>query len=314
MIWKSISAVLSIFLMIGLGMLVAKLKWLTKDTAQAIPKIIVNISLPANLIATFFSNFSRQQLMQSWIYILVSMVASVVCCIVAYGIARIIKIPNTRRGVFCVLFALSNSVFIGFPIANAIFGAEGMQYAAFFYIANTICFWTFGYYMIKKDGEHISGKFSKTNLLSMVKKVLSVPMITLIICFILILLNIKMPEILLTTAQHMGGLTTPLATLFLGVVLYDMGLSAFRYEKGMAFYVLGRFPISFGIMYLSCMLFDVTGLARNVLLTQMSLPAMIQTVVTSDLLGADSDYAARGLAVTTVLSLVTIPLFSFLGA
>ena len=314
MILKSVTAVISVFFMIGIGVLAAKLKWVTKDVAKFIPKIIINVSLPCQLIVSFSTEFTREQLSTSWVYVAASFAASLAGILIAYIVSRIIKIPKSRRGVFCVLFALSNSVFIGFPVASAIFGVQGMQFASFFYIANTTCFWTFGYAMITNDAEIINGKTLKLKLPDRLKKILSIPILTLILSLILILINVSLPELVIKTAEYMGGLTTPLSTLFLGYTLYNMGKKMFKYDKGMISYILGRFPVSFMLMYLSCSVFGIMGLARNVLLTQMSLPAMIQTVVTSEYVGADSDYAARGLAITTLLSLFTIPLFSFLGA
>ncbi|MEZ4358386.1 MAG: AEC family transporter [Eubacteriales bacterium] len=314
MIFKSVTAVISVFFMIGIGVLAAKLKWVNKEVANFIPKIIINVSLPCQLIVTFSTEFTKEQLSTAWVYVAAGIAASLAGILIAYIVALLIKIPKSRRGVFCVLFALSNSVFIGFPVASAIFGNPGMQYASFFYIANTTCFWTFGYAMITNDAEVIHGETQSLRPLDRVKKILSIPILTLIASFILILLNVSIPELITNTAGYLGGLTTPLSTLFLGYTLYNMGKKMFKYDKGMISYIIGRFPVSFMLMYLSCLVFGIEGLARNVLLTQMSLPAMIQTVVTSEYVGADSDYAARGLAITTLLSLFTIPLFSFLGS
>ena len=308
MILNSIYTVLIIFILIGVGVFVSHKKWVDRAIAQSFPKLIVNFSLPAQILLAFTQNFTRAQLLASGLHILTPFVA----CLSLYLISRLIcilfKVDKKRRGVYSVLFALSNSVFIGFPVAQALFGDAGMPYATFFYMGNTACFWTIGYYGIRKDSQQITGAVQKVGIGEIIKKVFNVPVATILVSLVLVLLDIPLPSILEKSAEFMGGLTVPLSMIFIGCILYDIGIKKLKIERDLIGVLLGRFVISSAVMFLICMLMGISGLARNVYITQLTLPAMTQTIIISELFGADSDFAAKGIAWTTLLSLITIPL------
>jgi predicted permease len=307
MILNSISAVLTIFIMIGIGFFASHKKWLDRNIAQSFPKLVINFSLPAQVLVTFNRTFTAEELEKAGVLLIAPFAAMFAMLFLAWLAGRLFKIPKTRRGVFSVLFAFSNSVFIGFPVAQALFGDVGMPYATFYYVSNTVLFWTFGYYWVKRDAEYITGVARKTSVWEIIKKVFSVPLLFVILSILLVLLNVKLPAVIEKPAELLGALTTPLSMIFIGCILYDIGFKNLRMEKGIAAALIGRFVVSCLVIYGSCMLFGVEGLAKNVYLTQMSLPAMTQTVITSEIAEADSDFAAKGVAWSTLLSLVTIP-------
>ena len=89
-----------------------------------------------------------------------------------------------------------------------------------------------------------------------------------------------------------------------------------KWEKGMAWVLIGRFVIipvlCFGVSMLGISLLapqaagDFT-LMRNVFVMQISLPAIMQTAILSELYGADTIYATKSVFYTTLFSLITIP-------
>jgi len=307
MILNSISAVLTIFILIGVGLFASHKKWLDRNIAQSFPKLLINFSIPANVLVTFSKNFTAEELNKAGILVLTPFAAVVTMVLLAQIAARLFKIPKTRRGVFTVLFAFSNSVFVGFPVAQALFGDAGMPYAVFYYVAMTICFWSIGYYGIKRDADKLTGTVRKISPWEILKKVVNVPLIAVAVSILMVLFGLKLPDLVRKPAEFLGSLTTPLSMIFIGCVLYDIGFTRLKMEKGIAVALFGRFAVSCAVMFGSCLIFGVTGLARNVFLTQISLPAMSQTVITSDIVGADSGFAAKGVAWTTLLSLITIP-------
>ena len=308
MIINSIYTVLVIFILIGVGLFISHKKWVDRTTVQAFPKIIVNFSLPSQILVSFTQNFTAQELGRSGILIAVPFIASILSFITGRLFATIFKIDKSRRGVFSVLFALSNSVFIGFPVAQALFGDTGMPYATFFFLANTTCFWSLGYYNIKKDAQFITGETQKITIVEIIKKVVNVSLFMIIIAIILVIFSIPLPEIVKKPAEFLGNLTTPLSMIFIGCILYDIGFKNLKMEKDLVLVILGRFVISGIIMFGICELFGIKGLPMHVYLTQMTLPVMTSTIIVSELYSADSAFAAKGMAWTTLLSLITIPL------
>ena len=328
---SGLQAVFVIFALIGAGIIVAWRKWLTPDNAKALPRLITNIALPCNIVGTFYNNFvlaqetagdaTQSQLVSPWLPLLIVFLCVPLSFLIGSVAARIFRIPRQRRGVFTVLFSLSNSVFIGFPVAQALFGDAGMTYAVYYYMANTACFWTLGYLMIRRDADIIRGETSKIGVGEVLKKLATPSLITILVMFGVIASGLKLPQIVLKFAQYGGALTTPLSLIFTGCMIYEAGLAGIKYEKGIGAVLAGRFLLTPAMCFGACMLaiyllspgasqarVEELTLMRNVLTVQIGLPVMTLSVIVSQRYGADALYATRGVIWTTLASLVTIPL------
>ena len=319
MIWQSAQPIIVIFLLIGMGVLVAGLKWVSRDVARVFSKVVINLAVPGTLVYNFSANFTRQQLLGAWLPLLVIFLVMPLTFFVGRLFAALLRIPQGRRGVFAVLFSLSNSMFIGFPVAQALFGDPGMPYAVFYYLANTTVFWTLGYLAIRSDADILTGSVSRVGFGDVMKKLITPPIITVVVMFIIVLTDIKLPDFMLETSKFLGGMTTPLSLVFTGCMLYYIGPKGLRFEKGMASVLIGRFvlipALCFGVCMLAIAFSPQQGglyLMRDVFTVQMGLPAMMQTTIVAELYGADVEFATKNVLSTTLFSLLTIPAYMIL--
>jgi predicted permease len=234
-------------------------------------------------------------------------------CAVAAAVSRAAKIKKTQRGVFSVLFSLSNAGYMGLPVAMAIFGDDGMLFALFYFAANSAFMNSIGYIGIERDGMLISGGSGGRGARALLKQILTPPLIAAAAGFVLVGLGVTaemLPGFLSGTLELVGSVTSPLALVFVGIAVQRIGLSCVRrIDKPLAISLAGRFVVSPLIMYLVCMLFSIPAYAAGVLVVQTGLPAMVATTIFAEGTGADTDLAARGVVVTTLLSFVTIPLY-----
>ena len=72
---------------------------------------------------------------------------------IATAVARIFTVRRDRRGLFISMFFNSNTIFVGLPINQALFGDGSIPYVLIYYMCNTTFFWTLGTYLIQRDGE-----------------------------------------------------------------------------------------------------------------------------------------------------------------
>ena len=99
--------------------------------------------------------------------------------------------------------------------------------------------------------------------------------------------------------------------IFTGMVLMRMLESGkVRWQKGYALVLVGRFLIAPALLILSARLFPAApSLMRNVLLIQAAMPVMSQTPIVAKASGGDEEYAAGGVALTALCSLIAIPAY-----
>ena len=114
-------------------------------------------------------------------------------------------------------------------------------------------------------------------------------------------------------AGYLGNLVTPLSLLFTGAVMARMVRArTFRWEKGYLAATLGRFAVCPALLLLCALPFQLPAMVRDVLMVQAGMPVMTQTALVAASTGSDEEYAAGGTALTTVLSLLMIPLYMLL--
>lgn len=302
MVLQAVHIVISIFMMIGMGMLLYHLGWLKDEHEAMLSTLVTKVALPCMIINNLFTQFTRDSLISNAYIMLVPLLSQVAMFFISLLLIRALHIPRRRRGVFSSMFVFSNSVFIGMPVSLALFGEEALPYALLYYVVTTILLWTLGYGMMCRDGEQ-GERFS-------LKKLISIPLITFFACAVLVMLDVRMPLCVVDATRYMGNLVTPLSMFFSGQMLMRMfKRGAVRWEKGYTMVLIGRFLAAPAILLLTGLVIPMTPLMRNALLIQAAMPVMAQTPIIAASVGVDAEYAVGGIAVSTLGSLIAIPAY-----
>ncbi len=302
----AIEGVLSLLLMGLVGYILARKGWFNKETSALLPKLVTYVSLPLFLLCNLITTFHRDDLIHMMYGVIVPMLSMMMCFVVSLVLGKLCKVNKRHIGIFHSTFVTSNSIFVGIPVNIALFGEESLPYTLLYFFANTLFFWTVGNYYISSDGEK-----HKAMLFSMetVKKVFSAPILGFLFAIFLIMLELSLPDFLLKTARYMGNMTTPLAIIFIGVILHGVDLKKIRLDKDILLVMLGRFVISPLSIVVITYFIPIPELMRKVFIIQASLPAMAQTVILASFYKADSEYATILVSLSTLASILTIPLF-----
>jgi hypothetical protein len=313
--FSALQSVLSVIIMIGLGFILAKRGWFEGKAPALISRLVVSVALPAYMINNLLGGYDRQGLLSMLPGLGVPFVTMISGFILASLLAVLIRIPKGRRGTFASMFSLSNSIFIGLPVNMLLFGDESLPFVLLYYIANTTCFWTIGTFGIANDGALLSsGPKPSLFSLSGLKRLLSPPLVAFIVAVLLILLEIRLPKWVMDTTRYLGNMTTPMSMLFVGIVVARVDWKKLRFGLDMLVLVAGRFVFTPLIVFLLVKGGDFPVLMKQVFVIQAAMPAMTQTPILAEAYKADSEYAGLGTSLTTLLSLVSIPVYmAFVG-
>lgn len=317
---SAVEAVVVMLLLIGSGVLVYRLGWVTDGVLTFVSKTVVNVALPCSMFFTFLSDYSRQKLLDIFPLVPIPFVAIVVSLVLARVLAQLF-VPPGRRGVFTAMVGFSNTIFIGLPVNLLLLGPAGVPYALVVYIATTLLYWTVGNALIAADGPHPRHDSVLKEVGAMVRRLIqSPPIVTLAFSVILVLFEVKAPSVVLETTRYLGNLTTPLSMLFVGITVAQSDLRQLRLDRSTVLVTLGRFVLTPAIL-LGCL-----GLARALAVqppklavaaffVQATMPTMAQTPILARASGSDSAFASKITVLTTLMSLVVIPgVFALLQA
>ena len=292
--------------MIGIGVFISWKMGFDEQNSAGLSKLVIGVTLPTFMISNISVNYSSDSLIAMAPGLVVPFASMGICYVLGHFAAKLIQLPKNRRGTFGSMFALSNTIFIGLPVNLMLFGAKSTPYVLLFYIANTVLFWTIGVYGISGDGSSKAVRiFSRENL----KRVFSPPLSSFIFAALCVLAGIELPALVLSVCNTVGNSTTPLSMIFIGIVLYAVDWKSIRLDKSLATLIGARFILAPAVLIVICRFVPLPLLMKQVFVIQASMPIMTQTAIIARTYNADYQYAAVMTSVTTLISLVTIPMY-----
>ena len=307
---RSISGILVILGMILVGFIIGEKGWFDDKSRGLLAKLVTQVALPCYMLYTITQRFTAADLLKMLPALRFPALSMVILLGIATAVARIFAVRQDRRGLFISMFFNSNTIFVGLPINQALFGDDSIPYVLIYYMCNTTFFWTLGTYLIQRDGEGEARFDLKTSL----KKVFSPPLMGFLLGLVLVMLQIKLPAFLASDLQYLGNLTTPLSMIFIGLSVSHVGVKQLVLGKDQLLILLGRFLVAPLLMATIVYWVPLPSLMKQVFIIQSAMPVMTNAPVVASLYGADSDYAAVMVTETTLATMVVIPILMLLMA
>ena len=307
---RSISGILVILGMILVGFIIGEKGWFDDKSRGLLAKLVIQVALPCYMLYTITQRFTAADLLKMLPALRFPALSMVILLGIATGVARIFAVRQDRRGLFISMFFNSNTIFVGLPINQALFGDASIPYVLIYYMCNTTFFWTLGTYLIQRDGEGEAQFDLKTSL----KKVFSPPLMGFLLGLVFVMLQIKMPAFLASDLQYLGNLTTPLSMIFIGLSVSHVGVKQLVLGKDQLLILFGRFLVAPLLMATIVYWAHLPSLMKQVFIIQSAMPVMTNAPVVARLYGADSDYAAVMVTETTLATMVVIPILMLLMA
>ncbi len=297
----SIQSIISVYLLIAVGYILTKKDILSTEFGSRIAWLVVNLTFPAYILSALPYQFTKSEFLESINGIIVAVIATVILYPIGYAVAKIFKISKENIGVFLALFVYSNVVFIGLPVNQALFGDDAVAYVLEYYIANTVIFWTLGVYFLQP-----SSKKGGINLKALITPSLTATLIAIIFIF----LEIKLPSMIQKPATMLGSMTSPLATLFIGMVFAEMKLKDFKISRDFFAVMSGRFIFAPMAVFLVMMFFTSFNAERQeVYILQAAMPAMNQVTILSKYYGCDYKYSTILTVWSFLISMIALPVY-----
>lgn len=300
-----IDAIITLFIVMGLGFILKKRKVFTPSSEKFILELLQKLAIPGLMLYNVTTQFSEDFLGSNYPVILASFLSILAAIIIGLVLARIFGIQEKNQGLLTSMFAFSNTVFIGIPVITGIFGEQGIPFLMLYYLMNTILFWTLGIYLIA--GEQGATLFSWQSI----KKIFNPAMLAILIGFLLLMNDISLPTPITSSLRYLRDIVTPLSTLYMGALIADLSFKKLTGLKPTLLIILGRFFISPLLTYGILMFFGFSGLMVQVLVITSALPVMMQISVVASYYRKDKQYTAFMTALTTLLAIFILPLYFY---
>ena len=307
---NAVSACAVLLMMMAVGYFMGARGWMTAREKKFVSLFIINIAVPCNCLVGLLENLDRSGLAQAGVQLVSGLAGVAVTLLVSMAAAWLLRLPRERWGVFVAMAGLSNTIFIGIPVCTQLFGEASMPYLMVYYLSNTTLLQSVGITLVERSGT-LEGR--ETGIWPFLKDLfLKPPILSVIFAVVMLMLGLDLPGPISRFAGYISGSVSPLALIYCGFIVYEVGLKNLRLLPGLPLMLVMRLAVAPVICWGSCVLFGVTGLARDVFIVESALPVVSQVTVMAGAYGADEQYAASGACLSILVSFVTIPVLMLL--
>ena len=295
--------------MISIGYILKKRHWFHHTFSENVSKLITNVALPCSIFYSVLKYLNMEALKEVSNRLIFTFASVIIGYVAAFLVIKLVKMREGRRGVFYNAVVNANTIFIGLPLNMALFGEAASKYYLMYYITNTVSIWTLGYMLLASDPMENSGDAKGGFDL---KKLLSPPLIAFVIAFAVLLSGIRVITPIVETTKYLGSVVTPLALLYIGIVLADAGLHSIRFDLDTNLALLGRFVFSSVVMIV---LLKIAGrfvkldlLEIKTFVIQAAAPVFAALPILTNETKGDIGYSTNVVTTSTILFILVVPL------
>lgn len=286
-----------LFTIMILGYIFRKAGMISDEGKSLLTDLVLYVTLPASIIKSFQIEFNHQILVSCIVVIVVAAGIQVGAWLL--GMILYPGFPDERKKVLQYATICSNAGILGNPIAEGIFGSMGLLYASIYTIPQRTFMWSIGltYFTQAPD------------MKTLIKKVSTHPcIVSVVIGMLIMVFQIPVPGFLSLTIKNIAGGNTFLAMSLVGTILAEVPFRSLP-EKDTVYYSFIRlFFIPF-LVYLACHFAQVDSLVTGVSVVLSDMPSASVTAVLAAKYGKDEVFATKCVVLSTLLSMVTVPLW-----
>lgn len=298
--------IITLFLAVVVGMVVVRKKIVSEGFRKDLSQFLFYVSIPATMIKSMSQEFSQDTLFD--VISMVGMSIGFLCfglLIKTIGLKLLRETDVRRTTVYEYIFVITNYGFMGWPVCYALFGDDGMFYSSIFAIPINIFFYIYGSIVFSK----ING--TKGGL--RIRTLLSPPNIATVVGLLLFLFSIQLPPQILGVVKLFSATTTPLAMAVAGMLLASFSFKTVFTNKNAFVFAGLRLLVLPLILFGILKLFGFNGLLLAIPVVISAMPAPPNLTVLTEQYQADSYLAAQLIFITTLLSVLTIPIIAALA-
>jgi len=282
-----VETVIPIFSIILVGYAIGKFK---KVDIQAFVDLIVYVAGPCLI----FASISRSDINLTD-FTTIASAALAIILIMALATYLIFKLTNSDRTGLYLPVVFGNTSYLGYPVALFAFGMDGLSRAVVYDMMNSLVIFSLGIYIVHHKNE--------------IQEAFKVPLLYAVVIGLAVnLLQIPVPDLVFTPIELIGMITIPLALLVLGYKLTEIKISAAKIALlASVFRIGGGVLVALAIINL----LSIDGLVKEIIVLQAAMPSAVMAMILAAKYNRDASLVASVVLITTVLSVISIPVILY---
>lgn len=297
-----INTMIVFVIMMTIGYVGARKKVLTPDFTQAASKLVLNVFLSASVLNSVIGDQPELSAAQLWHVILMTALALLLCYVLGSVVMKLC-LKGDDNAIIELLMDVPNTMFVGLPIVQELFGSTAVLYLAMSCIPFNMVLYGYGVWRLKSSK---GGDGTRMRL----KDVITVPLIATVVSLFVFFFHIPVPGAVNKLITSLAPATMPISMIVIGATLGRVHLlDAFKEVR--VYYVclvrliaaplLAWFLLSFlttdAVLLATCVI--IAGCPSGVICTVLALQY-----------GHSAELSSKGVLASTTLSMITLPIIA----
>lgn len=291
-----------LLLLMVLGLFLYKIGLIDDSGKRLLTDLVIYVTLPASIVKSFLIEFNKEILMNCLMIFIVAIVIQFGTMFL--GLFLFPGFEEGKKKVMQYATICSNAGVLGNPVAEGAFGSLGLMYASIYLIPQRTFMWSAG---LTYFTESPSRK-------ELIKKIVTHPCIVAVaVGLVLMLSQLPLPGVIDSTVRSVANANTSVSMILIGTILAEMDFKKLI-DKDSLYYCVIRLGLVPGLVYLGCRLFQINTMVTGVSVLLAAMPAASTTAILAAKYKKDEVFAAKIVSLSTILSVLTAPLWCLLFA
>lgn len=311
-----------ILTLLGLtGFVAGKAKILPEGSQKHLSTLIIKITTPFLIFTTMGNySFTSETLKNGFFVFIFGVIFILFGGVMSLGPCKLMGIKDKAKNIYITQSMFGNVVFMAYPLLEAMYGKTGILYAIFYNISNDALLWTLGIYLFNKHNSN-NWKQNLSHIINPNTIAFAGGIMLIAVKFLFKIDQIAIYntawDVFYTTFNGLGKTTIYISMVFIGLLLANTKISGINGVWSWArYFILSLFKLLI-VPIIVILFFKLTKnyfdpFVIRIVVLQLAMPA--STVVSALALEYDSDYktATESIFVSTLLSIITLPVIVYL--
>lgn len=286
-----------LFLYMLIGYLCRKTELVPAEARQGFNNFLLYVSLPCMVFQSFDMELTGDSLRRGAVALLIA--SGTALAALVFGRFAYNHCAPGEKTILQYGTLVSNSGFAGLPIVQDAFGQEGLFLGSLFIIPTRILMWSAGISL-----------FTDAPLKQRIKNVLLNPgIIAVELGLLRVVFQPAVPAQLSKALTTLGSMAAPLGLAMVGMILAEIDPRSVWEPKAFILVAMRQFLFPLGLLAVLRLL-GIDPMTTSVAVVLTGMPIGCTTALLADKYGADAAFASKCVFVSTLTSLVTIPILT----
>jgi len=294
--WDTLSEMLVILFAIACGCGANRLGILGGETDRKLSKLLLDVTMPCMIVGAVCTGDELPEAAVLFSTLRVAAVFYLLEFAFVLVVPRLLGGTAGQQGVWRYTLAFPNAAFIGYPVAVALFGPEALFYAVILVLPFNLMSFTLGPLMLTG-----AKRFS-------LRRMLSPCVIAAVLSLALALARLRPPAVIGEALEFLGSITVPLSLLFVGSLLAGLPAGSVMASPRLWILAAVRLLVLPAALCPILRCLGTEAIVLGVAVTQMAMPTAVNGSLLCMEYGGDAECMAQITFLSTLASIITIPI------